>query len=82
MPVKAEKFNAILKSINEDLLPGVLHWQHPRFHGYFGGGLSYPDILADTLASGKHLMRFNLCVKVLESILTRGLELQHSLSWK
>ena len=55
MPDVPEKFDVIIKNIKKDLLPGLLHWQHPRFHGYFGGGLSYPDILADTLASGNFI---------------------------
>ena len=30
-------------------MPGVTHWQHPRFHAYFPAGNSYPSILADML---------------------------------
>ncbi|KAI6225736.1 Aromatic-L-amino-acid decarboxylase-like protein [Aphelenchoides besseyi] len=52
MPQTSEDFHKILESVYETILPGLLHWQHPQFHGYFGAGFSYPDILGETLASG------------------------------
>ncbi len=41
-----------LKLISEAILPGITHWQHPRFHAYFPANNSYPSILADLLSSG------------------------------
>ncbi|KAJ8972567.1 hypothetical protein NQ317_017917, partial [Molorchus minor] len=31
-------------------MPGVTHWQHPRFHAYFPSGNSFPSILGDMLS--------------------------------
>lgn len=33
-------------------MPGVTHWQHPRFHAYFPAGNSFPSILGDMLGDG------------------------------
>jgi len=33
-------------------MPGVTHWQHPRFHAYFTANNSFPSILAELLTSG------------------------------
>uniref|UniRef100_A0A914QL15 Uncharacterized protein n=1 Tax=Panagrolaimus davidi TaxID=227884 RepID=A0A914QL15_9BILA len=37
----------------------LTHWQHPRFHAYFTGGQSYPDIVAEALTSA--LATVNFC---------------------
>ena len=34
-PEEAEPFAAVLRDLDEVLLPGVTHWQHPRFFAYF-----------------------------------------------
>ena len=34
-PEQAEPFEAVLRDLDEILLPGVTHWQHPRFFAYF-----------------------------------------------
>ncbi len=40
-------------------MPGITHWQHPRFHAYFPAGNSYPSILADLLSSGLGIVGFS-----------------------
>lgn len=32
-------------------MPGVVHWNHPRFFAYFPSGNSYPSVLGDMLSS-------------------------------
>jgi len=41
-----------LARLNEDVLPGITHWNHPSFFAYFPSNTSYASILADVVASG------------------------------
>jgi len=50
-PEQAEPFEAVLRDLDEVLLPGVTHWQHPRFFAYFAVSGSEPGILAELLAA-------------------------------
>ncbi|HZQ66414.1 MAG TPA: aminotransferase class V-fold PLP-dependent enzyme [Gaiellaceae bacterium] len=50
-PEQGEPFGAILRDLDEILLPGVTHWQHPRFFAYFAVSGSEPGILAELLAA-------------------------------
>ncbi|KAG8196572.1 hypothetical protein JTE90_003585 [Oedothorax gibbosus] len=49
-PKKAEDWDDIMKDVERYIMPGVTHWQHPRFHAYFPAGNAYPSILADMLS--------------------------------
>lgn len=33
-PTEPERFEAILGDLDRVILPGLSHWQHPRFFGY------------------------------------------------
>jgi aromatic-L-amino-acid/L-tryptophan decarboxylase len=48
-PEHAEPFDAVLADLDELLLPGITHWNHPRFFGYFPNSGSEPGILAELL---------------------------------
>src|SRR5207247_2248734 len=50
-PDGPEPFEAVLSDLDEILLPGVTHWQHPRFFAYFATSGSEPGILAELLAA-------------------------------
>jgi aromatic-L-amino-acid/L-tryptophan decarboxylase len=50
-PDQPEPFEAVLRDLDEILLPGVTHWQHPRFFAYFSGSAAEPGILAELLAA-------------------------------
>ena len=50
-PVEGEAFSAVLKDIENVLLPGVTHWQSPNFFAYFPANASGPAILGDLLSS-------------------------------
>jgi aromatic-L-amino-acid/L-tryptophan decarboxylase len=50
-PDEPEPFSAVLRDLDEVLLPGVTHWQHPRFFAYFATSASEPGILAELLAA-------------------------------
>ncbi|HKP88646.1 MAG TPA: aminotransferase class V-fold PLP-dependent enzyme [Thermoleophilaceae bacterium] len=50
-PDEGEPFDAVLRDLDEVLLPGMTHWQHPRFFAYFSITSSEPAILAELLAA-------------------------------
>jgi aromatic-L-amino-acid decarboxylase len=50
-PEEPESFDAVLRDLDEVLLPGVTHWQHPRFFAYFAVSSGEPGILAELLAA-------------------------------
>jgi aromatic-L-amino-acid decarboxylase len=49
-PEQGESFDAVLRDLDEILMPGITHWQHPRYFAYFPSATSGPAILADMLA--------------------------------
>ncbi len=51
-PKQGEPFDAVLRDLDEVILPGITHWQHPSFFAYFPANASGPAILGDLLASG------------------------------
>jgi aromatic-L-amino-acid decarboxylase len=50
-PEEPESFEAVLRDLDEVLLPGITHWQHPRYFAYFATSASEPAILAELLAA-------------------------------
>jgi len=50
-PEEGEPFSAVLRDLEDVLLPGITHWQHPRFFGYFATSSSEPAILAELIAA-------------------------------
>ncbi len=50
-PEEPEPFSAVLRDLDEVLLPGMTHWQHPRYFAYFATASSEPAILAELLAA-------------------------------
>ena len=57
-PDQPEPFSAVLSDLDEILLPGVTHWQHPRFFAYFATSASAPGILAELLAATLNSVSF------------------------
>jgi aromatic-L-amino-acid/L-tryptophan decarboxylase len=57
-PDEPEPFSAVLKDLDEVLLPGITHWQHPRFFAYFATSASEPAILAELLAATLNSVAF------------------------
>jgi aromatic-L-amino-acid decarboxylase len=51
-PEQAEPFDAVLRDLDDVIMPGITHWQHPSFFAYFPANASGPGILGDLLASG------------------------------
>ena len=50
-PEQGEPFSAVLRDLDEILMPGITHWQHPRFFAYFAASAAEPGILAELLAA-------------------------------
>jgi aromatic-L-amino-acid decarboxylase len=50
-PERGEPFANMLRDLDEILLPGVTHWQSPRFFAYFSNRASEAGILAELLAA-------------------------------
>lgn len=50
-PERAEPFADVLADLDRVLLPGLTHWNHPRFFAYFATSGSEPGILAELLAA-------------------------------
>jgi aromatic-L-amino-acid decarboxylase len=50
-PLNGEPFEDMIRDFNEVILPGMTHWQHPRFMGYFPANNSAPSILGEMLTA-------------------------------
>ena len=50
-PRHGETMEAILGDFQRIVLPGITHWNHPRFFAYFPANHSGPSILADLLSA-------------------------------
>ncbi len=50
-PDESESIEAIMKDLEEIIIPGVTHWQHPNFHAYFPANVSVESVLADFITS-------------------------------
>lgn len=42
----------IFRVLNEVILPGITHWQHPQFYAFFPGNTSFPSIVGEMLTAG------------------------------
>src|SRR5215216_4741264 len=51
-PERGEPFEALLEDLDGVVLPGITHWQHPSFFGYFPSNTSGPAVLADLAGAG------------------------------
>ncbi|WP_207206758.1 pyridoxal phosphate-dependent decarboxylase family protein [Nocardioides ganghwensis] len=51
-PEAGEPFDAVLADLDRVVVPGLTHWQHPRFFAYFPANSSPAAILGDLLSSG------------------------------
>src|SRR5690349_11396914 len=51
-PIAPESFDAIVADLDRLIMPGVTHWQHPRFFGYFPSNGSLASVLGDFVSTG------------------------------
>lgn len=52
VPEQGEAFGALLRDVDEIVVPALTHWQHPRYFAYFPANSSPAAILGDLLSSG------------------------------
>jgi aromatic-L-amino-acid decarboxylase len=51
-PAQPEPFDAILRDVDRIVMPGLTHWQHPRFFGFFPANSELSSVLGDYLSTG------------------------------
>jgi len=51
-PMQAEPFETVLSDLESLIMPGLSHWQHPGFFGYFPSNGSLASVLGDYLSTG------------------------------
>jgi aromatic-L-amino-acid/L-tryptophan decarboxylase len=51
-PDDPEPFTAVLEDLDTVLMPGLTHWQSPRFFAYFATTGAEPGVLAELLVAG------------------------------
>jgi aromatic-L-amino-acid/L-tryptophan decarboxylase len=50
-PDEGEPFEKILSDVDHIIVPGMVHWSHPMFLGYFGWTSTAPGILGEILSA-------------------------------
>src|SRR5258707_8217562 len=50
-PEESEPFEKILADVDHIIVPGMVHWSHPMFLGYFGWTSTAPGILGEILSA-------------------------------
>lgn len=51
LPDHGEEFSSILAETQEQVIPYLVHWNHPSFHAYFANSASFAGVLAETLTA-------------------------------
>ena len=51
-PAQGESMDSVFQDFQDIVLPGITHWQHPSWFGYFPANNSPPSILAEMLTAG------------------------------
>ncbi|HEX5113135.1 MAG TPA: pyridoxal-dependent decarboxylase [Saprospiraceae bacterium] len=51
-PIEPVSNDTIFKVLDEVILPGLTHWQHPNFYAFFPSNTSFPSIAAEMLTAG------------------------------
>src|SRR4051794_25328764 len=51
-PEAPEPFDALLRDLDDVVLPGITHWQSPGWFAYFPANVSPPSILAELVSAG------------------------------
>ena len=51
-PAHSEGFEDLFRDLERIIVPGLTHWQHPRFFGNFPANASLASVLGDYLSTG------------------------------
>lgn len=55
-PNAPSSWQSIMEDIDKIIMPGITHWQHPNFCGFFCITTSYPSIVAEMLINAINAM--------------------------
>jgi len=58
-PRGPEPYEALINDLDAILMPGLTHWQHPRFFGYFPSNAPLSSVLGDLISSGLGVLGLN-----------------------
>jgi aromatic-L-amino-acid decarboxylase len=58
-PEAGESFDTVLRDLDELILPGITHWQDPRFFGYFPTAAALSSVLGDMASTGLGVIGLN-----------------------
>lgn len=47
-----DSWHEIFRDLDDIVMPGLTHWQHPNFHAFFPANISGPSVLAELLSAG------------------------------
>ena len=61
-PEHGEPFEAMLRDLDELIVPGLTHWNHPRFFAWFANTGSEPGILAELLIAALNVNAMHVAV--------------------
>jgi aromatic-L-amino-acid decarboxylase len=51
-PGNNQEWDAIRRDLDQIIMPGITHWQSPRFFGFFPANISGPSVLGELLSAG------------------------------
>ncbi len=51
-PAQGDDLAEVLADLDQHVVPGLTHWQHPSFFAFFPANTSGPGVLADLVSSG------------------------------
>ncbi|KER30243.1 hypothetical protein T265_03298 [Opisthorchis viverrini] len=49
-PEDGDSFHEVMRDVRYKVMPGMTHWQHPKFLAYYPTSSSYPSLLGDFLS--------------------------------
>ncbi len=50
-PAESRPFEETVEDFQKIIMPGMTHWQHPKFFAYFPANSSYPSVLGEMLTA-------------------------------
>lgn len=51
-PQTGESWKEVLEDVDRLIMPGITHWQSPKFHAYYPTGHSFPAVVGEMLSAG------------------------------
>lgn len=58
-PEKSENWKDVMSDLNDQILPGMTHWQSNHFHAYYPSQTSASSIIGDMIANGFGTVSFS-----------------------